>query len=49
MRTWFVRGLFAAGLAWSALAPQIASAQDYPYCLQGLRWGYPGNCEFQTY
>jgi hypothetical protein len=38
----------AAGLAVTAL-PQTASAQDYPYCLQGRRWGYPGNCQFQTY
>jgi hypothetical protein len=26
-----------------------ASAQDYPYCLQGRDWGYPGNCQFSTY
>jgi uncharacterized protein DUF3551 len=26
-----------------------ASAQDYPYCLQGRDWGYPGNCQFWTY
>jgi len=26
-----------------------ASAQDYPYCLQGRDWGYPGNCQFFTY
>jgi hypothetical protein len=23
-----------------------ATAQDYPYCLQGRDWGYPGNCQF---
>ena len=23
-------------------------AQDR-YCLQGRRWGYPGNCQFATY
>ncbi|MCP3465900.1 DUF3551 domain-containing protein [Bradyrhizobium sp. CCGUVB23] len=28
-------------------APQ-AVAQDR-YCLQGRRWGYPGNCPFATY
>jgi Protein of unknown function (DUF3551) len=26
-----------------------AAAQDYPYCLQGQQWGYPGNCEFTSY
>jgi hypothetical protein len=25
-----------------------AAAQD-SYCLQGRRWGYPGNCQFSTY
>ena len=24
-------------------------AQDYPWCLQGRTWGYPGNCQFSTY
>lgn len=22
---------------------------DYPYCLQGRDWGYPGLCQFSTY
>jgi hypothetical protein len=26
-----------------------AMAQDYPYCLQGRQWGYPGNCQFTSY
>jgi Protein of unknown function (DUF3551) len=26
-----------------------ASAQDYPWCLQGRTWGYPGSCQFSTY
>jgi hypothetical protein len=26
-----------------------ASAQDYPWCLQGEDWGYPGNCQFSFY
>ena len=29
-------------------APPQAAAQDR-YCLQGRRWGYPGNCQFATY
>jgi Protein of unknown function (DUF3551) len=49
MTTWCVRGLLLSGLALGALAPGAASAHDYPYCLQGSRWGYPGNCEFQSY
>lgn len=32
-----------------ALSTAPASAQDYPYCLQGRQWGYPGNCQFATY
>jgi hypothetical protein len=49
MTTWFVRSVAAAGLTLVALMPQAASAFEYPYCLQGSRWGYPGNCQFQTY
>ena len=30
-----------------AAAP--ASARDYPYCLQGRSYGYPGNCQFTSY
>ena len=26
-----------------------AAARDYPYCLQGREWGYPGNCQFTSY
>ena len=26
-----------------------AAAQDYPWCLQGEDWGYPGNCQFSFY
>lgn len=26
-----------------------AAAQDYPYCLQGKDWGYPGLCHFLSY
>jgi hypothetical protein len=32
---------------WAASSP--AMARDYPYCLQGRQWGYPGNCQFSTY
>jgi Protein of unknown function (DUF3551) len=37
--------LTAAG---SASAAPIAY-WDYPYCLQGRDWGYPGLCQFSTY
>jgi len=36
-------------LCFATLASEPAAAQDYPYCLQGQRWGYPGNCSFSTY
>jgi hypothetical protein len=26
-----------------------AAAQDYPWCLQGRDWGYPGLCHFSSY
>jgi len=30
-----------------AAAP--AAAHDYPYCLQGRSYGYPGSCSFTSY
>jgi uncharacterized protein DUF3551 len=32
-----------------ALSANPAVAQDYPYCLQGGAYGYPGNCQFTGY
>jgi hypothetical protein len=26
-----------------------AAAYDYPYCLQGGGWGYPGDCSYRSY
>jgi Protein of unknown function (DUF3551) len=26
-----------------------AAARDYPYCLQGRDYGYPGSCQFTSY
>ncbi|ABD08485.1 hypothetical protein RPB_3791 [Rhodopseudomonas palustris HaA2] len=39
--------LAAAAILTLAAAP--ASARDFPYCLQGGDWGYPGNCQFDSY
>ena len=43
--------IFAALAACSVLAAGVspAAAYDYPYCLQGKQFGFPGNCQFQTY
>jgi len=41
--------LFAAVSAVAVLtaaASVPAAAQDYPYCLQGRDWGYPGLCHY---
>jgi len=45
------RCMLAAVSAFAALAAggSTASAQDYPFCLQGKEWGYPGLCYFSTY
>ena len=29
-----------------SLSPAVAAADRY--CLQGRRWGHPGNCQFST-
>lgn len=39
---------FVAMLTAGALGSSAASAQDYPYCLQGREYGYPGNCQFTS-
>jgi hypothetical protein len=36
----------AAAFMATALTAAPATAHDYPYCLQGRDWGYPGNCQF---
>ena len=33
----------------TAAASFPAAAQDYPYCLQGRDWGYPGLCHYWSY
>jgi hypothetical protein len=39
----------ATGLVWLGVKLIRAPAQDYPYCLQGRQWGYPGKCQFTSY
>ena len=41
--------LAAAALLTIVGAAAPASAQDYPYCLQGRSYGYPGLCSFTSY
>jgi hypothetical protein len=43
------RIIAAAAFAVSAFAAAPASAHDYPYCLQGREYGYPGLCQFTSY
>ena len=46
------RFLFAASFAvliTVAAGSTSAIAQDYPWCLQGRDWGYPGLCHFWSY
>ena len=40
--------VLAAGAA-SFASPTPAKAYDYPWCIQGGGWGYPGECSYQTY
>ena len=32
-----------------SVAPAAAEAIQDQYCLQGRRWGIPGNCQFSSY
>lgn len=43
------RILAAAALLTVVGAAAPASAHDYPYCLQGRSYGYPGSCSFTSY
>ena len=31
------------------VSPAPAEAIQDRYCLQGRKWGYPGNCQFSSY
>jgi Protein of unknown function (DUF3551) len=41
--------IWAAAAVVVVFAAAPASARDYPYCLQGRDYGYPGNCQFSSY
>jgi hypothetical protein len=41
--------IFVAMLAVAGFGASAASAHDYPYCLQGQDYGYPGLCQFTSY
>ncbi|WP_407177594.1 DUF3551 domain-containing protein [Bradyrhizobium sp. STM 3562] len=44
-----VMTVLAAGFG-TLLDPAPArAAYDYPWCIQGRDWGYPGECSYQTY
>lgn len=37
-----------ASLAALIFSSQVQAAPTDRYCLQGRRWGFPGNCQFAT-
>ena len=39
----------ASFLAIVLSAAPASAERDYPFCLQGRQWGYPGKCDFTTY
>ena len=43
-----VSALTVAGSVLTTLPAAAEPIQDQ-YCLQGRRWGYPGNCQFSSY
>ena len=52
MRRHFSVAILAAVSALTVVGsvlPVSAEAIQDRYCLQGRRWGYPGNCQFSSY
>ncbi len=41
--------LLTLSAATAAIDIAPAQARDYPYCLQGLSAGYPGDCRFTSF
>jgi hypothetical protein len=48
MRRLLLAAMSAVAMLLVAGSPS-AVAQDYPWCLQGKDWGYPGLCHFWSY
>jgi hypothetical protein len=48
MRHLLVAALFV-GVLTGFTSPATAGNYEYPYCLQGRIWGYPGLCYFTSY
>jgi hypothetical protein len=46
MRRFLLAALSAASVL-ASIGP--ATATQDRYCLQGRKWGYPGNCQFSSY
>ena len=54
MQAMMTSALVAVSISASLAGSSPARAQpqdpyDYPWCLQGRVWGYPGNCQVTTY
>jgi hypothetical protein len=49
MRYLLFAAISAVAVATTGSISPAAAQPDYPYCLQGKQWGYPGLCYFSTY
>jgi hypothetical protein len=49
MRHLLFAAVCAAGVLTGSTLTATAESYDYPYCLQGRIWGYPGLCYFTSY
>ena len=44
-----IRAAVFVATVFTALPASAHDPCDYPYCLQGKMWGYPGSCNFTSY
>jgi hypothetical protein len=49
MRHLLLAALSAASVLTGSTLAAAVEGYDYPYCLQGRIWGYPGLCYFTSY
>jgi hypothetical protein len=49
MRHLLFAAMCAVGVLTGSTSAATAGNYDYPYCLQGRIWGYPGLCHFTSY